>query len=508
MYMTWPAALNILLLSESDSLASLDRRALRDAGASRVESMTSGIDAARMLAALDQAQALFMPDVVVCSQKLADMDGEQFCAILRLHPLLLDLPVLLILPNDSEVEQLKTLGCGASALLARPYSINVLKAHLDSLTASRPSLQQLQDAQRYTDTKSFDQALATYGILLKPVRQPEDYFRVGMQCLQQRQWNNAINAFQRALRGAVIQGHAELGMAVAWKGKGDMAQYRHYLGLAATTFVRARHWHQARTVYVGLLREDPDAKSPFLSEAFQMMRQGQYDEAAEVLSHGHDVTPRRQLTERIAQTCLSTDEPQHMLAELETSLGRTLGMAAGPLTEAIRSTLANLARQQEERKRQEAVENQWLAARQAARQRENAEQAEDSPNAAASRQSSATGQSASQADVKPPRSADSSQGAATSARAQADSPDASKRQTSDNDAEILPVLLWGQDTADFPQTAFVQEHAAQESASGTSRTDGNAPLLEPLAADDDAHKLTDLLSVMKYTWKMARRRKE
>ena len=94
--MTWPAALTILLLSESDSLASLDRRALRDAGASRVESMTSGIDAARMLAALDQAQALFMPDVVVCSQKLADMDGEQFCAILRLHPLLLDLPVLLI----------------------------------------------------------------------------------------------------------------------------------------------------------------------------------------------------------------------------------------------------------------------------------------------------------------------------------------------------------------------------------------------------------------------------
>lgn len=506
--MTWPASLNILLLSESDSLASLDRRALREAGASRVDSMTSGIDAARMLAALDPVQATLLPDVVVCSQKLADMDGEQFCAILRLHPLLLDLPVLLILPNDSEVEQLKTLGCGASALLARPYSINVLKAHLDSLTTSRPSLQQLQDAQRYTDTSSFDQALATYGILLKPVRQPEDYFRVGMQCLQQRQWNNAINAFQRALRGALIQGHAELGMAVAWKGKGDMAQYRHYLGLAATTFVRARHWHQARTVYVGLLREDPDARSPFLSEAFQMMRQGQYDEAAEVLSQGHDVTPRRQLTERIAQTCLSTDEPQRMLAELEASLGRTIGMAAGPLTAAIRSTLANLTRQQEERKRQEAAENQWLAARQAARQRENAEQAEESANVAASRHSSTTSLNVGQTDARFPRSANSSQGDATSTRSQTDSAAAPKKHSSEKDAGILPVPLWGQDTTDVPETTSGLEDAAPEALSDPSRAGGDTMPLEPLAEADRANRLTDLLSVMKYTWKMARRRKE
>ena len=318
--MTRPTSLNVLLLSESDSLASLDRRALRDAGASRVDCMTSGIDAARMLAGLDTRPMPFMPDVVVCTQRLADIDGEQFCAILRQHPLLLDLPILLILPNDGEVEQLKTLGCGASALLARPYSVNVLKAHLESLMAARPGLQQLETAQRYTDTSSFDQALATYGLLLKPVREPEDYFRVGMQCLQQRQWNNAINAFQRALRGALIQGHAELGMAVAWKGKGDMARYRHYLGQAATTFVRARHWHQARAVYVGLLKEDPEAKSPFLAEMFQMIRHGQYDKAAEVLSQGYDVTPRRQLTERVARRALWQMNPNACWQSLKQAL--------------------------------------------------------------------------------------------------------------------------------------------------------------------------------------------
>ena len=223
----------VLLLSESEALAALDRRALRDAGVARIRVMTSGIQAARILAGLATDSQGFQPDIIVCGQKLADMDGEQFCAILRLHPRLLAVPILLILPNDSEVEQLRTLGCGASALLGRPYSVTSLKEQLVTLAASQPRLTQLQQAARYTDTKAFDAAVATYGILLKPVRQPEDYFRVGMQCLQQNRWNNAINAFQRALRNAQIKGEAELGMAVAWKGKGDLSRFRAWLAKAA-----------------------------------------------------------------------------------------------------------------------------------------------------------------------------------------------------------------------------------------------------------------------------------
>lgn len=507
--MTRPIYLNILLLSESDSLSSLDRRALRDAGASRVECMTSGIDAARMLAGLDIGRSPFMPDVVVCTQRLADIDGEQFCAILRQHPLLLDLPILLILPNDGEVEQLRTLGCGASALLARPYSINVLKAHLESLTASRPSLQQLEAGQRYTDTSSFDQALATYGILLKPVREPEDYFRVGMQCLQQRQWNNAINAFQRALRGALIQGHAELGMAVAWKGKGDIARYRHYLGQAATTFVRARHWHRARAVYAGLLKEDPEAKSPFLAETFQMMRQGQYDEAAEVLSQGYDVTPRRQLTERLAQTCLGADEPQQMLAELEASLDRVMGMAAGPLTETIRSNLENLARQQEEKKRQEAAESQWLAARQASRQRENIEQAESIRNVDTAKISASPG-----ADTAPDARASAGGEVTSAATPFRPGSAAQSRQLNENSAAALPVPLWGQGKTEFLDMEENSQPLDAREKNKESQKNPDISPLEPMGEANDSGQgnrnsgLGDLLSVMKYTWKMARRHKQ
>ena len=293
--MTRPRQIHVLLLSESESMAALDRRALREVGVDRIEGLTSGVAAARMLAGLDEFPPSFKPDVVICSQRLSDMDGEQFCAILRLHPLLLDMPILLILPHDSEVEQLRTLGCGASALISRPYSFSQLKAHLDFLANSRSSLDDLEKAAHLADTKAFDEAVATYGILLKPIRQPEDYFRVGMQCLEQRKWNSAINAFQRAMRGALIQGKAELGMAAAWKGKGDMARYKYYLSQAAATFVRARQWNRARAVYGRMLQEDPNARSPFLSEALQQMRQGNYDLAAGILAQGYEVTPRQQV---------------------------------------------------------------------------------------------------------------------------------------------------------------------------------------------------------------------
>ena len=307
------------------------------------------------------------------------MDGEQFCAILRLHPRLLAPPILLIPPNDSEVEQLRTLGCGASALLGRPYSVTSLKEQLVTLAASQPRLTQLQQAARYTDTKAFDAAVATYGILLKPVRQPEDYFRVGMQCLQQNRWNNAINAFQRALRNAQIKGEAELGMAVAWKGKGDLSRFRAWLAKAAATFVRARRWHRARAAYARLLQEDPTAKSPFLSQARQLMRQGLYDEAADTLAQGFEVTPKAQVCDKIAQTCLAADEPERMLRDLEASLGRAMGARGNRLSDDIRDSLEALVREQENRRRQAAAERQWKMSRLLAGQKENAEETETAP---------------------------------------------------------------------------------------------------------------------------------
>ncbi len=358
----------VLLLCESEPLGALDKRAIREAGAAEVRVMTSGVAAARMLAGLAPAKPGFSPEIIVCTQKLADMDGEQFCAILRLHPRLLAMPILLVLPNDSEAEQLKTLGSGASALLGRPYSVPVLQEKLAALAAERPRLEQLRLAAQHADTSAFDAALATYGILLRPERQPEDYFRVGMRCLEENRWNHAISAFQRALRSAQIKGEAELGMAAAWKGKGDMPRFRAWLARAAETFVRARRWHRARTAYVRLLQDDPSAKSPFIAEAHRLIREKAYEEAAEALAQSLEVTPRAQ--DKFARICLTAQSPEAMLAALEAGLGKTMGDAAGDaLSRDIRESLNAFAREREERQRQVAAERQWQLSRTMAAQR-------------------------------------------------------------------------------------------------------------------------------------------
>lgn len=353
---------SVLLLSESEALGNLDRRALRDAGAGHVEGMTSGMDAARLLAGVAAGAPGFRPDVTVCAQQLQDMSGEQFCAIVRLHPLLLDMPVLLILSDDDEMELLRTLGCGASALLARPYAVEDLKDSLASLLTLRSSLARLDGDGKPADTAAFEAALASSGMLLKSVRVPEDHFRVGMQCLEQGKWNQAIKAFERALPGAAASGKVALGMAAAWKGKGDMDRYAQSLGRAAEAFVRDGLWNRARSVYGQLLRENASARSPFLAEALKLLRQGAVEQAVAVLAQGLTVTPRQQLRDKLAQSCLAAARPAALLASLGEALERALGAEAGTaLAKDIAGAMAEAARATERRRSEEAADRQRRA---------------------------------------------------------------------------------------------------------------------------------------------------
>lgn len=476
---------SVLLLSESKTLAALEQRALREVGVSRLELCLSGLEAARSLAAQAEHDKACLPDVIVCGQKLSDMDGERFCAMLRLHPLLLAMPVLLVLPNDNELEQLQALGCGASALLARPYSIPELKRHLQTLKAARPLLARLRHGAEQTDNSAFDAALKTYGSLLRPAYQPADYFRVGMQCLQNSRWNNAIEAFHRALRDAQIKGEAELGIAAAWKGKGDMPRFRAWLARSAETFVQARRWHRACSVYATLKREDPQARNPYLTEVGRLLRQQQYDQAADVLAHCFEVTPMRHACGKVARTCLGAEDPQRMLRCLETSLGRTMGTDAFDLSGDIRVCLNNLAREQEARRRQAALERQRQLARQTA--------------------SLAASQAACPTDSRPGHSID---------RLGAERP--GTERLGDARYGSIPAMDTGptlQTTAENPPLVDMAHTANRADMGQNTASSAEAGLLlAPLTETDatsrlftDRPRFNELLSVVKCTWKLARR---
>lgn len=354
--------LAILLLAESDKAASLDRRSLRDAGYSCVRVMNSGIDAAKLIAGMDKPLDGFVPDVAICSRQLADMDGEQFCAIIRQHPQLLGFPILLLLPNEEEVQQLRALGCGASALAARPYSVDFLKKKIQELARGVPGVRQLRLAQEKVDTRAFDDALATYGVLLRTERQPEDFFKVGMKCLGEHRWSIAIAAFERALRDAQIKAEAELGIAAAFKGKGDMARFKAWLARATETFIQARRWNRARTAYARLLQHDPSAKNPFLAEAHRLIHQQLYDDAAQCLVQSLGLVSKMKVGDRIARVCMAADDPDEMFAVLEKTLEREAGGTLDFLGSEIRQSLDVMISQRQERQRKHAQEREWQLA--------------------------------------------------------------------------------------------------------------------------------------------------
>lgn len=441
---------NVLLLAESDSSAQLDRRALREAGFPRVKMVNSGLEAARALAdGLDV-------DFAVCAQRLTDMDGERFVDIIRQHPRLLAFPVLLILGNESEAEQLRALGCGASALLGRPYSVQRLQKQINGMTRDAPSMRRLKEASAQTDTSAFDAALATYGILLKPDREPDNYFNVGMNCLQARDWNTAISAFQLALSGAKIKAEAELGMAAAYKGKGDLKNFRAWLAKGAKTLVAARRWHLARTAYARLLKYEPGAKNPFISRAHQLIRELNYKEAARVLTEGFSTVKDANPKDRFARLCFSAPNPEAMLRELEENLAGDRGDIGENFGREIRETIKTLEKERDQRARQRAVERKWELSRKFAEMKK----AEASPKESGSR------------------------------------------------LDAAPVVERAVEPANFAPEEEETAHSGLETElPDESEAPVPAPLFQgapPAKIFGKPTKFNELLSVMKLTWKLAR----
>lgn len=445
-----PIATPVLLLSESEQAASLDRRALRDAGFVNTHVMTSGIEAAKYLANLNEGGNGRPPELVVCSQKLEDMDGDQFCAIVRRHPRLIALPILLVLPNDSEAEQLLAQGCGASAIVGRPYSVDTLRARLEKLAAGYIAG---ENPGPEADTSEFDAALASYGILLRPSRQPEDYFRAGMKCLEEKRWNVAMAAFQNILAGGGMKAEAQLGIAAAYKGKGDMARFGVWLGNAAETLVKDGRWNLARATFARLLQRQPEAKNPFLTEAHRLIRLKEYEQAAETLAQGVSIIPKSRAAEKLAMVCMSAEDPQAMLKILAASLERE-DKKNDYLNGEIRQSLELLCRARSDRLKMRAAERKWQLSRQMAEKKKS--------------------QSAPM-------------------REEAEKPAAVKLVEESPDQQAQGEIIAGN---------FAE---ADEGGTGNS-----AIILESLGHEDDndaSNKsgLNDFLSVVRLTWKLARR---
>lgn len=349
-----------LLLVNTEANASVDKRALRHAGVDNVRVLTSGLVAVRLLAGLlppnSPENVAPLPEVVLCHSNLADMRGADFVALVRNHPQLLDLPIITMASNDDEAHKISSLAAGYSALLVRPYAPAQLRDTLLQAARNANDAEYLRNAAQNIKAGDFDKALAQYTLLGHGLGQgqedPEQAFQDGMLFLKERQWDHAIRAFQKAMRRITLKGESELGLATAWKGKGDLERYRHYLGEASHTFARALQWHKARSVYARLLAADPQAISPFVSMAERFIRESRFEEATTALAAGYDLNPQTPVARALARACLCTDAPDYAAQRVEASLRQTdMESLASQLGQQIRESIVDEEQKMQERQR-------------------------------------------------------------------------------------------------------------------------------------------------------------
>lgn len=345
-----------LLLTQSEDFAVIDRRALREAGIGQVRVMTCGLYAVRFLAGREKADRNPRPDIVLVHQQLADMSGRDFARLVRSHPRLVALPVIYVSAEDTPAEKSAALAREYSGLLVRPYSGEGMRRVLEHAAACRHDREQLDLGRALLNTEVFDKALERFEAMLGAAgeEKPESSFRNGLLLLQKREWDAAIQAFQRALRQLSFKGEAEFGLALAWKGKGDQQNYKRYLAMAGQSFTQAAKWHKARTVYARLLRDAPGAENPFLREAERLIRAGAFEEAATALAEGYELAPVSPISERLARTLIYNSEtPERDADALSRSLRAKIPDLAEELSGEMREEISEHMRRRRQR-RQEA----------------------------------------------------------------------------------------------------------------------------------------------------------
>lgn len=102
---------NLLLVDDDPTVIGALGKTLQELG--RLRFATSGLDALRMA----QLEA---PDLIVLDIEMPGMDGLEVCKVLKAHPRLVDVPVILITSHDGGEHEVIGLELGAADFISKP----------------------------------------------------------------------------------------------------------------------------------------------------------------------------------------------------------------------------------------------------------------------------------------------------------------------------------------------------------------------------------------------------
>lgn len=97
--------------------------------------MAAGFDttAVNQSAAAIEMAYLVKPDVFLIDLMMPELDGFQLCKMIRVDPVLGRIPIIIVTALTDIDSRMVAMGAGANDYLAKPFSIDTLKARITSL---------------------------------------------------------------------------------------------------------------------------------------------------------------------------------------------------------------------------------------------------------------------------------------------------------------------------------------------------------------------------------------
>jgi DNA-binding NarL/FixJ family response regulator len=276
---------------------------------------------------------------------IKDMDGCACLKAIRKAARSALVPAVMV-TRDSNIDSvLGAIAAGCNGYVIRPYSLETFERHLrlawDTVRADDIETEQFEAASELVRQGRFDEAIEEFSEIVEEENEAVTFFNKGMDYLHRRKFGKAILAFNKAVALNSMYAEAYKGMAHAYKGKGDEANYRSFLDKSAEILAMQDRLDELKELFAEILTANPDAVNPYNTMGIDLRKRGDYAGALHAYTQALTLTPSDEnLHYNIAKACIFAKDYAGAMERLESAI------ALRPQFEEAKKLLAKLQAKQ------------------------------------------------------------------------------------------------------------------------------------------------------------------
>ncbi|UZP69018.1 tetratricopeptide repeat protein [Desulfovibrio mangrovi] len=234
-------------------------------------------------------------DLILCDSNIGDMDSRSFLRLLKKNATLKHVPVVMVTAENDRNAVLDAIAAGCAGYILRPYSVDTFERHVGTAlkltTFTEIEEQQISDAKQLLAMGRYDDAIEEFEEILALHEEAQQYYDMGCRYLLKQKYGKAIVSFNKALKINELFAEAYQGLAEAFRGKGDMEQYKRFLKRAADTYAQFDRLEEVKELFIDILKVDSTAANPFNTLGVKLRRNGDLQGAVRAYLQALEISP-------------------------------------------------------------------------------------------------------------------------------------------------------------------------------------------------------------------------